>query len=435
MIARVVNLELRRGAGLILFVGLAAVGLLMTAMAGLPSDRTGAWSSSGPGIVSWLNTTGLVLGPLAAAGGAWVGGRDRRLGVGELLAAVPKPRWQRDMASFGALLAAVIGGLLVVAAVVTATVLPAITYVGGRWQVSAILVSLGWIACLAIGFALGRLVPHRWTAPVVALIVYLLNGIPTYLDNGVAQLALVSNLPSGDGQRLRLSVAAVAIVWLVGLTSSAFLAGSARRHHWALVPAVLAVVAATQLAPLPVQWNGNSYSATWTEPDPDAMSRVCSTDEPKVCLNAVHASLLPDVTELVRPILAELPPGSVAAEQGTEHPAERPATAPGEFAIPFLEGRTKLFTADVRDPEGLRAELADSFLRVWCSDQTPAVARAYGIATALVLGRQAAGEGAESHDRVTARLERDPSARRAWLADYLDAGRTCDLSAFAELVS
>ncbi|RSM73255.1 hypothetical protein DMB66_04355 [Actinoplanes sp. ATCC 53533] len=432
MTARAVLLELRRGTGVVLLAALAAVGSLMSVMAAVSADRQTAWSGSGPGVVSWLNTAGLLLGPIAAAAGAWVGGRERRLGVQELLAAVPKARWRRDLAGFGALGAAVAGGLALVAVLVAATVLPAFSYGGGRWPLSALLVLLGCVACLAIGFGIGRLVPHRWTAPVVALGVYLLSGVPTYLDSGVAQLAPVSNLPAGDGQRLRLAVAALAVGWLVGLSATAFLIGSARRRGWAGLPALMAILVAVPLALLPVGWNGNSYSAAWTEPDPDAMARVCSTGTPTVCLNAVHAALLPAVTELARPILAELPPDSVAAEQGVEHPAERPTTAAGELAIPFLEGRAAWFSAELRDPERLRTELAQSFLRPWCTDQTGVVDRAYDLAITLVPAGRGAGE--PGGDQLSARLRADPAARRAWLASYLDAGRRCDLATYNALV-
>jgi hypothetical protein len=431
VIARTMLLEMRRGAGFTLLVGLAGLGSLMTVMAAVSADRELPWSTSGPGIVAWLNTTGLLLGPLAAAVGAWVGGRERRLGVEEVLAAVSRSRWQRDLTGFATLSVTVTGGLLLVGAAVTATVRPAISYSGGRWPLSALLVALGCVTCLALGFSIGRLMPHRWTAPVVTIVVYLLSGIPTYLDGGVAHLSPVSNLPAGDGQRVRFTIAALAAVWLIGLTTAVLLAGIGRRRAWALLPAALAVLAAVPLVSLPVRWNGNSYTATWTERDPHAMSRVCSLDS-TVCLNAVHASLLPAVTELVRPILAELPAGTVAAERGLEHPAERPAVNPGELPIPFLEGRTALFTTDLRERDSLRADIVGGLLRVWCPGDSASVAQAYGIATALLPGGEQRDETATGS--ITARLREDPVARRAWLAAYLDAGRTCEPAAFDELV-
>lgn len=428
MSARPVRLELRRGAGLPLFGGIVAVGALMTGMVTLAADPVGPWSASGPGVLVWVDVTGLILGPLAAAAGAWAGGRDRRQGVSELLGAVPRARWRRDLATVGALVAAVVAGLAAVSAITTATVLPAVSYGGGRWPLSAAVIVLGCVACLAVGFAMGRLTAHRWTPPVVALVVYVLNGIPTYLGNGVEQLAPVSNLPVGDGQRLRLEIAVLGMVWLLGLAVAAFLAGSAERRWWALLPAAAAVVAAATLAPLPVEWNGNAYTAQWTERDPAALAPVCSYDESTVCVNAVHAALLPEVTRLARPILAELPPGLVARERGLEHPATPPAVDPGVLAIPFLEGRTGLFSADLRDPEGLRKEMAGEFVRLWCPDATPAMDRAAAVATAVVNGERGG-------DRLTARLRGDTTARRAWLADYLRAGATCDRARFDRLAA
>jgi hypothetical protein len=361
-----------------------------------------------------------------------VGSRERRLGVEELLAAVPRPRWQRDIAGFATLVTAVTGGLLTVGAAVTVTVLTTISYGGGRWPLSLLLVMLGWVTCLALGFGAGRLVPHRWTAPIAAFAVYLLSGVPTYLHNGTAHLAPVANLPSGDGQRLRLTIATLGAGWLLGLAATAFIAGSARHRRWALLPASLAVLAAMPLTKLPVQWNGNSYSAMWTEQDPGAMARVCSSGEPTVCVNAVHASLLPAVTRLARPVLAEMPPGSVAAERGTEHPAERPATAPSELPIPFLEGRTTMFSTELRDPDGVRADMVGSLLRVWCATDSAGADRAYNIANTLFTA-PGPTETVPWQDRLTARLHEDPAARRAWLATYLAAARDCDVAALDRL--
>jgi hypothetical protein len=432
MSVRIMMLEWRRGAGAPLAAVTAVGGLLLAVVAAATADGQTPWSGSVPGVLFWLNSIGLLLGPLVAASGAWAGSRERRLQVDELLAAVPRARWRRDGTSLTTLAVAMTAGLGAVLAAVTTSVLPVLSYGGGRWALSALVMLAGYGVCLLLGFAAGRLVPSRWTPPLVAFAVYLLCGLSTYVDSGAGQLAPVANLPAGDGQRLDLSVAGQAAVWLVSCGACLFLLASSRRRRWALVPAVVAAVVAVPLVALPWGWTGSGYTAAWTEPDPGALTRVCTTGGPRVCLNRVHEKLLPAVTDVVGPVLAELPPGSFAAERGIEHPAFEPVREPGQLVIPFLQGHAAPFSAGLRDRDALRAEIVGGLFTVWCPERSPAVERASGIAATLIPAGAAA---APAEDPVAARLASDTAARRAWIGGYLAASSSCDLAAFDELVA
>ncbi|MEU4562190.1 hypothetical protein AB0F72_27720 [Actinoplanes sp. NPDC023936] len=428
MSARIMTLEFRRGTGALLAAVVAVGGILLSLITWANPDSTGPWSASGPGILSGLMTAGILLGPLVAAAGAWVGSRERRLRVDELLTVVSRPRWQRDLTAVAALVVAVTAGLIPVLAVIAAPVFPALSYGGGRWPLLGLLALLEFLTCLSIGFAAGRLLPYRWTAPIVALVVYVAAVVPVYTKSSIGQLVPMT-LPGGDGQRLRLTVGVQAAVWFLACIVALLTLAGARRRAWALLPAVLAVAMAVPLSTLPYRFNGNSYTAAWTEPDPVALTLVCTDDAPKVCVQRVHEALLPAVTQVVRPVLAELPAGSFVAEEFIVDPdAGRPPYVPGRATIPFLEGRTASFSADLRDREWLRTQMVEYLFTAWCTAQTPSMERAWNIGTTIVPGTGPAT------DPIATRLAADTQARRAWIAAYLDAARDCDRPAFDELV-
>ncbi|MFG1610460.1 hypothetical protein [Actinoplanes sp. NPDC049265] len=413
-----VGLELRRGTGLLLAAGIAVTGVVLVLVSLVGPGSRLQWSVSGPGLVPWLNSVALLLGPMAGAAGAWSGSRERRLRVDELVAPVSRPRWQRDVASFGAMSVAVGAGLLIVVAATFATVAGAVTYSGGRWPLSMLLVALGYLAWLAAGVAAGRLFPYRWTAPAIGLLCYLVGGLPTYLHTAAGQLAPVGNLPGADGWQLRPGVAALGAGWLLALTVTALTAGAADRRRWAALPATVAIAAAVALLALPVRWTGKFNTAAWVVGDPRANERVCSTDTPRVCVRRVHANLLPEVTAVTRAALAPVRGYTFIEEDPTTPPGVRPAVAPGELVvIPNLQGRTQPFTGALRDPGELTRTSQDWAVSAWCPQLSAAGDRAYTTARELVSGRSVPGV-------------RDPAG---WLRDYLAAARLCDTTAFERL--
>jgi hypothetical protein len=419
MTARAIRLELRRGPGLLLVAVIAAVGpvlILLSLAAGGPRLE---WSMSGPGMVPWLNSTALLLGPLVTAAGVWASSREHRLGVEELVAVVSRPRWQRDTAGFAALTVAAWAGLLVLVAVTVAVAAGGLSYPGGRWPLSLLLVALGYAAWLALGLAVGRLLPFRWTAPLAGLICYLVEGIPAFVRTTAAQLTPLGNLPGAEGWRLRPGIALLGAGWLLALTAAALIAGAARRRSWALLPSAVAVVIAIPLVGQPMRLIGDDYVAGWAAVDPVANEQVCTGEAPKVCVRRVHAALLPEVASVTRTAVPLVTDFVLIEEAPVETPGVRPTVVPGELdVIPSLAGRAQPFSGALREPgtlaQTVRERLAGA---VWCPQPTPAMDRAYVVADALVRGR--------SVPRV-----KDGAA---WLRDYLRAGQSCDMAAIERL--
>lgn len=430
--ARAAALELRRGSGWFMLVVLGLSGTALTLVTALQADSRLSWSPSGPGIAAWLNGSTLLLGPVAAAVSSWVGGREIRLGVDEMLAVVVRPRWHRDAVSIAVLIAAVATALLIIAAVAAAAVAPTLSYGGGRWMLSAFLVLLGMSACLTIGLAIGRLMPYRWTAPLVGLAVYLLPAL-SYFGPGNAELSPINRLPGTDGWRLRLEVAVWAICWLLGIAVAAFVASTARHRRWSLVPAAAAVLAAAQLLAQPVQWSfGDAYTG-WTEKDSAALERVCTTEAPTVCVRRVHAGLLPAVTPAAREVLALLPAGTVAVEEDPQPPPAKPLVAPGEVSMPFLADRAEPFTAELLDRRELHRQMLDGLVYPLCPQTLDGSLKATLVAYSLVT-REDHPEADDQTKEVVARLRADGEASKTWMGRYLEAGRTCDSPAFADLM-
>ena len=423
---RVSKLEWRRGTGLLLAAVLSVAGVGYTALALPGSTGFGDWSASGPGIVMWLNTISLLLGPLAAAAGAWAGGRERRLGVGELLSAVPRSRWHRDTVTVAVLAVAAGAGMLCTAAVTFVSIRPGSAFLGGRWLLSVLLVLLGVAAYVALGFAGGRLLPHRWGAPVIGLAAYVLAGLPAYFDPGLARLAPLGNLPAADTERLRLPVALLAVLWVLGIAATALIAVSARRRIWALLPAVVAGLAVGSLVVV-------AGADGWTQNDPASMRPVCTTEAPTVCVTQVHKNLLAQVTPLARQILAKVPGVPGAAEDGGTAARTAPAPSSSPLQIPSLEGAATPFTGTLRNPAQLRYDMANALLTNWCPQDTDASRTAYSVAMALAVG-DGDGDG-ESAGRLQVKLRGDDEATKRWLGRYLTAVHDCDTPALAKLVA
>lgn len=426
-IARVSLLEWRRGTGFILAAVLAITGSAMTLLSLSPYTVTGDWSASGSGIVMWVNTLSILLGPLAASGGAWAGGREHRLGVVELLSAVPRRRWHRNTVTTVVLAVAAAAGMLSAAAVTLVSVGPGSAYFGGRWLLSMTVILLGLAAYVAVGFAAGRLLPRKWGAPVVGLGAYLVTGGPSYVDPQLAQLVPVGNLAITDVQQLRLPVIALAVLWLVGIAGTALVAVSARRRVWVLLPTAVAGAAVGSL----VMATG---ADGWTETDPIAVRQVCTSDAPKVCVSWVHQHLLPQITPLARDVLARVPGVSGAVEDNTRVRTQA-ATTSHQLRIPSLQGAAAPFTGVLHDTAQLRWDMANDLLTGSCPADTGVSSASWSIAMAVVTGRDNdQPTGMHSNELIT-RLRGDDEAARQWLGRYLTASSSCDSAALTALVN
>ncbi len=184
MIVRMVRIEARRNVVVLLLPILAAIAWLQ-ARNGLQTPVV-VWPQVTVQARDWI----VYLGPFVAAAAAWMGARERRHGMEDLLATTPCPVWQRRAATWTA---TTLWGLLAYGAVAVGI----LAYGATRATWGA---PLAWPFCwplligllalpahAAVGFALGRYAPSRYT-PLVAIALLL---VQAYVGRAIGEGARV----------------------------------------------------------------------------------------------------------------------------------------------------------------------------------------------------------------------------------------------------
>ncbi len=225
MTTLLLRLEARRNVGLWawpLFVGLA---LLLAYGSGL------AWK-----ITFWVQASVLVrdgllvIGPALGGAAAWMGGRERRRKIDDLLATTPRPAWARWGVTWAAtalwgLLAYVVAGAYVLTLAVQHTS-------WGEPIAWPMLVGLVAVPAYgAVGYVLGSLLPSRFTAPLIAiaLLVLPIATKPSALD-ALHYLSPVATLDASVWYGVRPDIGWPQAIFLLGLTCLA-LGGLALRSE------------------------------------------------------------------------------------------------------------------------------------------------------------------------------------------------------------
>jgi hypothetical protein len=265
--------------------------------------------------------------PLVAGAAAWMGSRDGRRSSRDLVAVTARPRWAGQLATWVATACwatvAYLGGVAVVYAITARQV----TGGGPLWWPVAV-GAVGVAASCALGFAAGALVPSRFTAPLVAVAVFVALGAgaiaiehnntyaqiwplnvqgalppnsfgvfsPYLPDLAIAQVMFLAGLvavplaalglPAAAGGRwLRCAAAAAAAAGLLAAGTGVGLAGSSRLEaQGVLIPAL--------------------HDAATDRPI--AYTPVCGHAAVPVCLHPAYRSFLPAVTAALGPVLREL---------------------------------------------------------------------------------------------------------------------------------
>jgi hypothetical protein len=336
---RLLRLELRRNAMAWMLPPVALLFWFLTyrrSVALPPLWSVRAMSAQGTAIAVFI--------PTVVGAAAWMGTRESRLGLTDLLAVTARPRWARQLATW----AATTGWALLAYAGCIA-VLYGVTAGQGAWGGP-----LWWPAAVgaaslpalsALGFAVGALRPSRFTPPLAAVAAFLaleislqfihgagsywqisplvagswdvgLNeGIATFYpylpDLAIAQLAFLAGLtaallgvlglPVGaGGRRLRRSAAAITAAGLVLAGAAVALAGTGRLdvHGMVAIPAL--------------------HNAADDQPVP--YTPVCGQGAVPVCLHPAYAVYLSVVSAALEPVLAEvagLPGAPVRVSQAT----------------------------------------------------------------------------------------------------------------------
>jgi hypothetical protein len=267
--------------------------------------------------------------PVAGAA-AWMGTREARRRVSDLVGVTAVPRWARQLATWAATTAwAIVGYLACLAAVYGVTAHQA--HWGGPLWWPAAVPAAALAAVAALGFAAGTLLPSRFTPPVTAIAAFFVVALSTQLivgsqsywnvspivsapwdigvDAGVATfypyvpdlavaqvmflagvtvtvLGLLALAAGPGGRRLLRPATAVTTAGLLAAVTAAGLAGTGTmdRHGMIAIPALHDAASDRPLRFTP----------------------VCSRTAIPVCLNPAYASYLPATAAALRPVLSQL---------------------------------------------------------------------------------------------------------------------------------
>lgn len=257
----------------------------------------------------------LTFGPLVAGISAWTAGRNHWRGMGDLLSTTARPSTRRDFTIW-------VGATLpfAVAYALLAVLLGVPTALNATWGAPIPgYVLVGLVAILmdsALGFAAGYLVPSRFTAPLVAIALYVGHLLPMGASDygsgvGLLSPAAYSNMMGADVFHEAPHIAVQQTLLFGGLTavalsSVAFKAGARRASRIALAVSISVTVAGLAAALM----SGNPYGYNTTELETVSFEYACEEGEITVCVHPAYAKLLPETAReinLVAEPLAGIP--------------------------------------------------------------------------------------------------------------------------------
>jgi hypothetical protein len=425
-------------------------------------------------------------GPFVAGMAAWIGSRDGRRGLGDLVTATARPRWVAQLVTWAAAAIWAVGGYLVFVGAMFAAY--AHQGVGGSppwWWVAVGAAAVA--AFSAAGFVFGALFPSRFAAPLAAFggfVVMVMSSQTGFKDPSGWALILPTNsngnyepvsgvfyryLPDLPIARVMfLAGIAVAVLGLLGLPSGA--GGPGLRRAAAVVTLAGVAAAGTAIGLAGTAWRGPHgmvipalHDAANDRPIPYTPACGRAAGVP-VCLNPAYGRYLPDVTGALRPLLAEvagLPgaparatqvPGTYASGEGEANPVVTISGRPPVLRVPLdalatLPGYTGFTGApetEAQFADLLRVLSARAFVGAGNGIGTPAQ---LAVQAALLQGGGvpfaaqarlmdagnapgppaglAAGPALAAARRLAAL---PPAARHAWLAAHLGALRSGHLT-------
>jgi hypothetical protein len=305
----------------------------------------------------------------AVGAAAWMGSREGRRDMTDLLGGTARPRWSRQLAAWAATTTwAEIGCLACIAVVYVMTARQA-SWCGLLWWPAVVSVA-GGPPLTAIGFAAGALFPGRFVTPLITVATFFGFAFSTQAASGDHSYWQVSPLTSGAFDigvapgvatfyRYLPDLSIAQVMFTVGLTAAVLgglglSAANGSRLRWlaAVVTAVGLGAAGTavtlagtgRLDPhgmivIPALHDAASGQAVSYTPR-------CSGTAIAVCVHPAYAAFLPAVTAAVGPELTELAglPGAPArltqvAEVYRQEPGNSISTraesrSPSSFALP-----------------------------------------------------------------------------------------------------
>ncbi|MEV5385556.1 hypothetical protein [Streptomyces sp. NPDC052721] len=387
----------------------------------------GGWSETAGQVHSAM----LITLPLAAAAGCWQGGRERRRRTDELWATTVRPPLAR------LLTAALPVALWVAASYLLTVVLAQLAtwpYAQGDHPHLALLPgdTVAMAAGALTGHVVGRAVPTRLAAPLLAMAGYVGLGIVTTVRSAPGRVLSPTTSPLTGELPVWWQPWAMAL-WTGGLAVAAALAYAARRRVTALLPLAAALAAGTLLA--------QTGDGLWRA-NPIARRQVCDTSTaPAVCVNARYAGMLPQVSDALSGVTDKLHGVRNLPVRWADHggaPRADEAQLPGITPLGWSAVRGRL-----TDPEQFAWE-AVTALEGYDCPEGPLTARErraddaveyYLVPTSTrkaIDEDDARGDTAQRADLRERRAARaklagmDERTRREWLSAYFAARADCD---------
>ncbi|MEU0002778.1 hypothetical protein ABZ079_00335 [Streptomyces sp. NPDC006314] len=272
--------------------GAAVLLTLGVMLAGSSARWQGGWAETAAEVHNAL----LITLPLAAAAGCWQGGRERRRRTEELWVTAVRAPLVRFLASALPVALWVAAGYLVT---VGLALLATWSCAQGDRPRPTLLPgdTVAMAAAAVTGHVLGRVVPTRLTAPLLAMAGFVGLGIVRATRSG-SGIHLNPAFPVGDSELPVWWQPWAMAVWTGGLGLAAALAYTARRRVTAVLPLAAAVAAGALLV--------QTGEGLW-HPHPLTRRQVCDTSTtPAICVNARYAGMLPQVGEALSGVTGKL---------------------------------------------------------------------------------------------------------------------------------
>jgi hypothetical protein len=407
-------------------------------------------------------------GPLVAGATAWAGSRDFRSRTTDLVTVTPVPRWAGRVTAWAATICWIEAAFGACVGVMYWADARQVAWGGPPlWPVAAAAAAVAAFA--ALGFALGTLLPSRFTAPLAAFGAFIalvlsshagfdphsspyaqilpVNGqglikfdtgvfYPFQPDVSIARLIFCGGLilaalgalglpPGSGGRTLRRVAAAVTVAGLAAVGTAVGLAGTARLEaHGIVIPAL--------------------HDAATDRPIP--YTTVCGSTGIRVCVHPAYRSYVPDVAAALRPALAQVSGLPGVPVRVTQVPTSylQPQAAgsitgsPAVFRLPLGDlGLPIPISDDVIFEQQVQLVFAHAFVGAGQGAGTPAqqavqaalLTRA-GVPLSAQVGLMAFSQTPAPPVRAAAgRFAALPAAaRHAWLAGHLAALRSGGLT-------
>lgn len=247
--------------------------------------------------------------PLVAGAAAWMAGRRRRRGMAELLATTPYPAWGRELSTWtGAVTWGVLAYILVASVILGATWTQA-TW-GGPNLGPALVGVLALVASGALGYALGYIVPSRFTPPLIAIALFVTIEI---IYNNHTWYSFL--LPPAHGQLtvwgITPDLSGPQSLFLLGLTGVA-LGALGLAGRWTLLPwgilltGILLATTGIVLIQRNVPADSFNQPMALSEFPLTHITSACSHDPVSVCVHPAFKRQLPGLSRTINRIAAPL---------------------------------------------------------------------------------------------------------------------------------